>query len=76
MTNTQLESPFFLSEAEAVALIDSNMDDIRSKIDATSGQNSNESSANATNKEPPGNNPCDDNTFYPGVSSCNCCLCS
>lgn len=77
VNTAQLESPFFLSEADALALIDANMDDIKSKIDASSGQNSNESVANATNGPGTGANPCNDNTDYGlGVSSCNCCQCA
>lgn len=74
MTANQ-DSPFFLSESEAIALIDAKMDDIKSKINASSGQNANESAANATNGV--GNNPCNDNTDYgEGVSTCNCCYCA
>lgn len=75
MTILQVDSPFFISETEALALIDAKMDDIKSKIDASSGQNANQSLADATNWNDGGNNPCDGGV-YEDTSSCNCCICA
>lgn len=76
MISSQLESPFFLSEEEALQVIESNMEDLLSKIDANSAMSS-ESRTGATNIQPedcliPGGPPC---IQCNGEAGCQCCEC-
>lgn len=83
MTTAQIESPFFISEAEALRVIADNMDEIKARINASSGQVANESANDSSNFDPdslgkpcngsPGNGlPGDDPNF---IQSCQCCAC-
>lgn len=72
-----LESKFFISEEEAVGIIERNIDDLTSKIDAASSM-STQSQTGATNIQPddcllPGGPPC---IQCNGPDPfCQCCQC-
>ena len=71
MTELTVESPFFVSEEEALKIIDDNMEYIKSKLDASSGQAPDQSSAgDPASTYSPGNSPCAGDG-----PNCQCCLC-
>jgi hypothetical protein len=63
--------PLFMSEEEAMALIDENMDQIEARM--ASGTNASSSQANTSFVGPTGNAPCDGDCIPEGC--CNCCVC-
>lgn len=80
MTTAQIESPFFISEDEALKIIEKNMEDIMGRLDASSGQSPNQSASGSTGVDV-GSNPCpgpspDPTEFDPNPTSCQCCLCA
>lgn len=62
----------FMSEEEAVAILDERMEEIVARM--ASGTNANSSMANASNSSGTFTQPCDGDCSS-GPSCCNCCLC-
>lgn len=72
MTELTIESPFFVSEEEALKIIGDNMDYIKGKLDASSGQAPDQSAAgDPTAGLGAGNSPCAGDAG----SNCQCCVC-
>jgi len=70
---------YFMSEEEAIAIIDANMDQIEARM--ASGTNASSSQANASNSSgtfsEPCNGDCQDTGTpeEPAILCCNCCVC-
>jgi len=62
---------FLITEEEAMAVIEKNMDKIEARM--ASGTSANQSLANANNGDGGGSSPC--NGSCDDTTCCNCCIC-